>query len=148
MNDDIMTDDVEMLNTITETADMGRDSLNHVIEKASDPGLKSALQKQVHQYDKTYETARHMLSAEGESPRQIGAPAKMYSHIVSNVKTMSAESANSQIAEMVIQGSTMGVTEMTKQLHQYHGGNQALRSLAQNHIQTQRENIEEMKKYL
>lgn len=143
-----MIDDIKFLNTITATADMGRDSLNHVIEKATDPQLKSALQKQFNQYDQTYKTAQQMLDANGENPQKIAAPVKMYSHMVSNVKTMTAEDANSKIAEMVIQGSTMGVTEMTKQLHEYHGTNQELFNLAQSHIKTEQDNIEEMKKYL
>ncbi|MDR0292642.1 MAG: PA2169 family four-helix-bundle protein [Oscillospiraceae bacterium] len=143
-----MTDDMKMLNTITETTDMGRDSLNHVMEKAADPQLKSVLQKQFDQYDQTYKAARQMLGTDGEKPKTAGAPLKMYSHMVSNMKTMASGDADSKIAEMVIQGSTMGVTEMTKQLHDYQGSNQALRNLAQTHIQTEQDNIEEMKKYL
>ena len=143
-----MTDDRKMLNTITETADMGRDSLNHVIAKATDPQLKLALQKQFNQYDQTYKAARQMFGGGGEGPHTIGAPVKMYTHLMTTMKTAAAGNANSKIAEMVIQGSTMGITEMTKQLHQYHGENQALRELAQRHIQTEQDNIEEMKKYL
>lgn len=40
-----MIDDIQLLKSITETADMGRDSLKHVIEKATEPDLKAALQK-------------------------------------------------------------------------------------------------------
>jgi len=61
---------------------------------------------------------------------------------------MTAENANSKIAEMVIQGSTMGVTEMTKELNNYQGTNQELFRTAQKFIQTEQDNIEEMKKYL
>lgn len=143
-----MIDDIKMLETITETADMGRDSLNHVLEKAGDPQLKAALQKQFFQYDKTYKNAQQLLEAKGEKPQKIGAPVKIYSHMVSNIKTMTAENTSSKIAEMVIQGSTMGVTEMTKQLNDYQRGDQAVYDLAQNHIQTEQANINEMKKFL
>lgn len=42
----------------------------------------------------------------------------------------------------------MGVTEMTKQLNSYQGSDQAVRGLAERHIKTEQDNIEEMKKYL
>jgi len=141
-------DDIKILSTITETADMGRDSINHVIEKATDSQLKAALQKQFSQYDQAYKMAQHMLNVNGKNPQKVAAPVKMYSHMVSDIKAMTAENANSKIAEMVIQGSTMGVTEMTKELNNYQGTNQELFRTAQKFIQTEQDNIEEMKKYL
>ena len=143
-----MIDDIQLLKSITETADMGRDSLKHVIEKATDPDLKAALQKQFSVYDSTFVSAEQILNAKGEPSQKTGAPVKIYSHVVSDLKTITAENARSKIAEMVIQGSTMGVTEMTKQLNSYQGSDQAVRGLAERHIKTEQDNIEEMKKYL
>lgn len=143
-----MIDDVQMLNSVSTTADMGRDSLNHVIEKAVNPQLKSALQSQFTEYDSTYKAAEQLLKAKGQKPQKIGGSIKAYSHLVSNIKTLTADNATSKIAEMVIQGSTMGVTEMTKQLHDYNGNDKAICSLAEKHIQTEQANIEEMKKFL
>ena len=40
-----------------------------------------------------------------------------------NWKSLTADNTTSKIAEMVIQGSTMGITKMTKVLHEYGGGN-------------------------
>jgi len=141
-------DDIQLLKSITETADMGRDSLNHVIEKATDPALKAVLQKQFSEYDSTFMSAEQILNAKGKQPQKTGAPVKIYSHMVSDLKTMTAENATSKIAEMVIQGSTMGVTEMTKQLNGYQGSDQTVRSLAERHIKTEQDNIEAMKRFL
>lgn len=143
-----MIDDITMLSTITETADMGRDSLNHVLEKTTDPQFKSALQKQYMQYDETYKSAEQILDSKGKKPQKAGAPVKLYANMVAGFKTLATDNTTSKIAEMVIEGSTMGVTEMTKQLHNYQGSDQAVRDLAQNHINTEQQNIEEMKKYL
>lgn len=143
-----MIDDIEMLKTITETADMGRDSLNHLLDKDINPQLKDVLQKQYNEYNRVFKRAEELLNDNGKSSQKIGAPIKMYSHMISNMKTMTAKNSTSEIAEMVIQGSTMGVTEMTKILHEYKGNNQNIRDLAQNHILTEQTNIEEMKKYL
>lgn len=143
-----MIDDITMLKTITETADMGRDSLNHVLDKTSDSNLKDALLKQLAQYDSTYKEAERILEDKGKSPDKIGAPLKLYSHMVSNFKTMTSEDSTSKIAEMVIQGSTMGVTEMTKQLNAYQTENNEIRHLAKEFIKTEENNVKEMQKFL
>lgn len=143
-----MTDEMQILDSISATADMGRDSLNHVIEKANNAQLKNTLQKQFSEYDSAYKSAEDMIRAKGKNPQKIGAPVKAYSHLVSNIKTLTAEDTTSKIAEMVIQGSTMGVTEITRQLNDYHGNDQAIRSLAEKIIQTEQANIEEMKTFL
>lgn len=143
-----MIDAVKMLEAMTQTADMGRDSLQHILGKTRNSQLSAALEKQRTQYDQTYQAAEQMLRAKGKGPRKIGGAIKLYSHAVSDIKTMTAENKTSKIAEMVIQGSTMGVTEMIKQLHNYHGSDPTLRDLAQNQIQTQEANMDEMKKFL
>lgn len=143
-----MITDVQLLGSITETADMARDSLKHVIDKTENPMLKSALEKQFVQYENIYQSAELLLmSKAGRRPQKTNPALKMYSHLVSDVKAATAEDSTSKIAEMVIQGSTMGITEMTKQLRDYQG-DPAVRDLAQRHIKVEQANIEEMKKYL
>ena len=143
-----MIDDIQMLGSITETADMGRDSLRHVIEKTKNPQLRGALEKQYSQYDDIYRAADGLLLSKNGKPKMTSPALKAYSHMVSNFKTETADNATSKIAEMVIQGSTMGVTEITKQLHEYQGSDNTVRSLAEKHVKIEQDNIEEMKKFL
>jgi hypothetical protein len=49
---------------------------------------------------------------------------------------------------MVIQGSTMGVTEMTQLLHAKSNADGASEEIAKEFIKKEEENIEVMKKYL
>ncbi|MFQ9798222.1 MAG: hypothetical protein ACLR23_04035 [Clostridia bacterium] len=63
-------------------------------------------------------------------------------HISSDVKTIS-DNSPSKIAEMVIQGNTMGVTKMTKRIHEYDGDNKKIVALAQKHVAMEEDNIEE-----
>jgi hypothetical protein len=143
-----MINDIQMLGSICQTADMARDSLNHVLEKAADTKLHNQLQKQIAEYESIYKSGEEMLYAKGKKPQKTGAPLKAYSHMISTVKTLTSDNATSKIAEMVIQGSTMGITEMTRQLNDYHGEDKDVRSLAKKHIQTEQTNIDEVKKFL
>lgn len=143
-----MVDDVKMLQSITEAADMSRDSLKNVMEKATDTKLKSALQKQIKEYDGVYNEAERLLKSKGKKAQKSGAVLKSYSHIVSNAKAMAAANTTSKIAEMVVQGSTMGITALTKELNDYRGSDKAVKDLAEKHVLMEELYIDEMKKYL
>ena len=73
--------------------------------------------------------------------------AKMMSYVSSSAKTMMDNSA-SKIAELMIQGSTMGITNMTKSVHDYDDSDQDVKKLAEKHIKTEQANVDEMKKFL
>ncbi len=143
-----MADEKELLEAISETADMGCESLRQVLDKIEDAGLKHALQTQLLEYEKHFSAASKLLEVYGESATRISPVAKINSRITSDFKTMFADNPNSKIAEMVMQGSTMGVTKVTKALHEYHGNNEEIKTLAERMIKTEEANIEEMKKFL
>jgi translation initiation factor 2B subunit (eIF-2B alpha/beta/delta family) len=60
------------------------------------------------------------------------------------------DSTTSHIAEMMIQGSNMGITDMTKLLndHTAHGTAKKAAELAREVIAFEEENLERLKKYL
>ena len=71
---------------------------------------------------------------------------KASSEMMSAMKTM-ADHSTSKIAEMMIQGNTMGMTKSLKHLHDYHGKDERVRDLA-NKLKTEEANIQQMKKFL
>lgn len=143
-----MVNDQKMLECISQTADMGRDSLTQVMDKTDNNQFRQVLRAQRDEYDQLYREAAQMQSARGQSPKEAMPMAKMSSRISSMMKTAMASDTTSKIAEMVIQGSTMGVTEVTKNLNDYDGSNHQLKNLAEKLIKTEQSNIEQMKKYL
>ena len=54
----------------------------------------------------------------------------------------------SQFAEMMIQGSTMGIINLCKQLNSYKEVKPEIRALAERLLQFEEGNIQELKKYL
>lgn len=145
-----MIDDEQMLNSICETADMGRESLRQVLEKTDDNALKGALRTQISEYDNDYNSAFELLRHSGlkEEHPKARSITKAESQLTVNLKTAFTQNKESKIAEMVIQGSSMGVVKITKELNDYNGGNQEVKQLAEKHLQTEQNNIEEMKKFL
>jgi hypothetical protein len=54
----------------------------------------------------------------------------------------------SHIAEMMIQGSTMGIIDITKNLKEYADADKDISALANRLLKFEQQNIEEMKKFL
>ena len=142
-----MIQDEELLKFICQNAEMGRDGIAHVVKVAEDPTFRQALESQQAEYQHTYNTADNMLRQLGEKPVPSSAMAKMASHVTSSMKTLNDHSP-SRIAEMMIQGSTMGITKMIKRMNEYDGENKEILDLARKQIKTEQANIEEMKKFL
>jgi hypothetical protein len=60
------------------------------------------------------------------------------------------DSSQSHIAQMMIEGSTMGVTDTTKVIHEYEGNPECrdVLDLARDIVKFEEQNIEDMKKFL
>ena len=59
-----------------------------------------------------------------------------------------ADASSEHIAEMMINGSTMGVVEMTKQLHRLPEASSGARHLAEDFLSGEQRHIDRMKEHL
>lgn len=142
-----MTQDIALLNQIHQNADMGRDSVRHIINLSSDSQFLHALNSQLDEYEQAYDESGEMLRSQGAKAEDANPAAKAMSRAASTMKSL-VNPTTSRLAEMVIEGNTMGITELRKQLNAYRGSNPAVVSLAQRHLKAEEKNIEDMKKYL
>ncbi len=76
-----------------------------------------------------------------------GTMAKFSAYMMIEMKTI-ADQSPSHIAQMMIQGSTMGVVQATKHLKEQAGADEEVRALTQRLIETEQDNIETMKSFL
>lgn len=139
--------DSELLQFVYKTAEMGIVGLRGVQEHIRDEQLRRAVQKQLAEYREISRSSGGMLRERGQEPKGPGVGARLSSELSSTAKTLVDPSA-SKIAEMIIQGSTMGITKGTKHLNDYAGGDDSVRRLAETLIQTEHGNIEQMKPFL
>ena len=63
-------------------------------------------------------------------------------------REMKNDSSNSHIAEMMIQGNTMGVQKIARHIRDYNNSNQSVTNLAYKLMATEQANIEQMKSFL
>lgn len=142
-----MLNENQLLNHIYQTAEMGVDGIRSVLQYADEPKLAAALNDQLVEYQKLQNSAQAMLQARGKTPKGISAMAKMSTEAMSTMKTMVDHSAT-KIAEMMIQGSTMGVTKSLRTIRDCELKDEQVRDLADKLLKTEETNIAEMKKFL
>ena len=102
--------EIDLLSHVYQTAEMGQDGITSVLRYSRDPSLRQALERQKREYRELQASARDMLRSRGVQPDGVGAAAKLSSELMSAMKTM-VDHSTTKIAEMMIQGSTMGVTK-------------------------------------
>ena len=141
-----MKDDCTLLNHIRQTTEMGVDGIDSVIQYA-DGTFRQALEQQRTEYNKIHSSADQLLRKHGGRPEDVSAFAKWSSELSSGVKTM-MDSSQSNIADMMIRGNTMGVTKGLQTMRDCNVSDTAVTSLANKLIATEQANINQMKKFL
>ena len=147
-----------LLQEVYKGARMGSDALNQILPKVENPGLRSDLQVQLQQYENTSAEAVRQLKALNKCPHPLpGVEKAMLWGAVQGQTLLNKET--SHLAEMVIQGSNMGIVNLTKVLNSYAPvgametgavaeRRKQARTLAQQAITNEQDSIARLKGYL
>ena len=142
-----MLNDAEMLGSLCQDADTGRSAAQHVLKLVHNDALACTVREQLEDYDHAYQSAAQILLEARCEPPKPKSVAKAMTAVSTDMQTM-LDASSSKIAQMMIQGNTMGITTITKQLHQYGEGNQDIVDLACKQVEMEQRNIENLKKFL
>ncbi len=139
--------DVEFLNRIYQNAQMGGNSIQMVSEKVDEAGLLGDLRTQHEQYSSIASKATAELAKLQNLPKEKNPMAQVGLWSGVQMNTM-VDKTPDHIAEMMIQGSMMGVIDMSRSLKRYTDTSQSVKDLGTNLIQIEENNIQRMKQYL
>ena len=143
-----MSKDLEMLGVIYQNAEMGKDTITHLIEITDSVDFRKRLEAQLIEYQGIFDRADQAIQQQKKTVEGIGSFAKISSYMMINFKTL-ADKSPSHIAEMMIQGSTMGIVDMTKKIKELKSEvSPEVLKLAEKLLKTEQSNVEEMKKFL
>lgn len=139
--------DLDLLEKTYQNANMGVIAIETVLDKANDKRFIQDLKSQLKDYEQIADMAKDQLVKHKAEVKEKSFYNKMMLKGNINVQTM-MDSTDSRIADMVIKGSTMGVTQMTKLLHDKTDADGISRHIAEDFISREEKNIEVMKAYL
>lgn len=139
--------DINILNEIHKGAKMGMDSISYVYEKIGDVNLKDNLSFQYNQYSDILDSVNDVYQKYGEVPNDEHLKDKIMSWTGIQMNTLTNKS-NSHIADMLIQGTTMGIIEGRKLLNQYPDASSDIKNILNSFVTMQENNIEKLKTFL
>ena len=142
-----MNDNARLLNFVYQNAQMGVDSIRQLMGIVENKELKEHLKTQFQGYEEFQNTARQMLVENGFDEKEISAFSKISTYLMINMQLLTDKSAT-HIAEMMIQGSNMGVIDAIKNLNECEDAEQDIRNLMEKLQKFEEHNIEKLKEFL
>lgn len=147
IGDDKMNSNVEILNYIHQNSQMGQDTLKQIINIVDDGNFKDMLEEQFQEYKKIFDITVFKLNSLDKDSKGINPLEKISTYIMINLKTL-MDKTPSHISEMLIQGSTMGIIDITKKLKEYKNSDKDILKLGQDLLTLEQQNLEQSKKFL
>ena len=136
-----------ILNQLNQGIKMGMDSISNVSEKVQDSRLKDELLFQYDKYNEILNEVNDELTNYDDFPKELNPMQKAMGWMGVEMNTLTDKS-NSKIAELMIQGTNMGIIEGVKLLNHNPDTDQSIKDILNKFIDFQQNNVEQLKKYL
>ena len=142
-----MEDSEALLRFIHKNAAMGVGTLPQALSLPQSRAMTSALQDQLREYRAIAARSQSYAKQKGLHLKGPGSAALTMSGMMLRAQT-ALDPSTSKLAEMMIQGSTMGVTSLTRQIRDYDGEDTEVLDFAKKQLKREEKNIDELKKFL
>ena len=140
---------LSLLEAMYKNVRMGADSIIDIMPKVIDEDLRSELTSELERYDEFSKEIEKIFLNIGKEAKDQGIFAKLGTKMSVAVNTL-VDVTTSHIAEMMIQGGTMGITDATKLLREYEttSCSEDVLDLTRRIIKYEEETVERLKKFL
>lgn len=142
-----MKNSKEILSSVLKTTQMGQVGIRSVLDSCVRPGLREALESQLHEYDSIETEAHRIATRRGWELPELDPGVRFLADRFTRMK-LSGKDNDSKIAAMMIQGNTKGVIKGLRNLHQFTGQDNSLQILSQKLLDCETANIRQMQDFL
>jgi len=137
----------EILSSVLKTTQMGQVGIRSVLDASVRPGLRTALEDQLREYDSIESEAHAIASQRGWELRELDPAVRFLADRMSRMK-LNRGDCDSKIADMMIQGNTKGMVKGLRNLHQYPHEDDLIATISQKLIDCETANIRQMRTFL
>ena len=137
----------EVLSSLLKTTQMGQVGIRSVLDTSMQPQLRKALEDQLREYDAIETEAHAIASQRGWELRELDPAVRMMSDMVTRMQ-LSGKNNESKIADMMIRGNTKGMVKGLKDIHQFTGQDEKIRTISQKLLDCETANIRQMQSFL
>ena len=140
-------DKVNVLDELNKGACMGKDAIHFIIDKVEDNGLKEELNRQYEKYNEISDKINNIYDNYSDGkPHETGTMNKVMTWYGIEMKTLT-DHTTSKIAELIMQGTNMGIIEGRRLLN-HKDTDPQIHSLVQEYVDMQEDAVEKLKKFL
>ena len=137
----------ELANRVYENVRMASYAIDCIIEKIANKKLAELLRKQNKYYLKMVEKIEKFAKSIDIELKDINPILKGMSYISIKTKTI-MNNDSPKLAEMLIQGTTMGVTDTLKAMSEFKSRNEELKTIAEDIVSHEEEFVDSLKTFL
>ncbi len=139
--------EVEFLKQLHQAAQMGRDALEHVNSNIGPGELRKAVEKDIFDYSDVCAEITRKLDCKGCEPKSVGKVSKMMAGMMIDIK-IKDDTPDSEIAKMIIDGTTKGITECTSKIADFNDIDNDIKNIGYKFLYVQQKNVDEMRRFL
>ena len=140
-------ENISVLDEIHKGAKMGMDSISYVSEKVGDVNFKDNLSYQYNEYSNILDRVNDVYQKYGDIPNDSNINDKMMIWTGIQMNTMN-DKTNSHIADLLIQGTNMGIIEGRKLINHNPNVDTQIRQILDDFVKMQENNVEKLKTFL
>lgn len=141
-----MKEEINVLDELNKGACMGMDAINFIIDKTDDKELKTELKRQYREYENISERINKIYPDQKKEPHETSTMTKAMTWYGIEMRTLTDKSS-SKIAELLLQGTNMGIIEGRKLLNNK-DINSEVNNLISDYVKMQEKAVEKLKKFL
>lgn len=142
-----MDDSHKLLFSVADAANIGKDSVEMLMGKTEDEKMIRELKQLSEHYEQTRTQVETRLRETGGKIRDRNVMAKMGVWMGVQMDTLTDRS-NSHLADMLIQGTTMGILDVTKTQSACPNADGESAGIAAHFLQCEQQSIDALKQYL
>lgn len=145
-----MDENLELLEYICKNSEMGVYSTTELIRKLNgkENKIKKVVEGILKGYENFYKDSKKLIKKDKKEVKETGLMTKMMTSMGIK-KEVLADNSDAAIAQLMIEGLTMGTTQITSKLKNYkNDADKKIVSMADKYLKFQDESIEQLKKFL
>ena len=140
-------DNLNLLEAVVQNTEMGKNTLEQLVPMAADPLFRAELLRQRNQYQQLNQEAHTDIAACGGTAQGQSTMAKLNTKMSIGLKTLTDKSSRN-LAEMLTQGSGMGVVDCVKAQKDYPNAAPGTKRLAQRLMEFEEDNRVKLERFL
>lgn len=138
---------INVLDELNKGACMGRDAIHFILDKVEDDDLKQELDNQYNKYKEILDKISEIYPEYSNSePHETNVMNKVMTWYGVEMKTL-MDNSTSKIAELLLQGTNMGIIEGIKLLN-HKNTDKEIHALIQKYVDMQEDAVEKLKTFL